>query len=50
MHKKTSFLGDGGTLENGLKYTGELLWPPPEVADGEDVENPMPLGTLNALF
>jgi hypothetical protein len=26
-----------------------LLWPPPEVADGEDVENPMPLGTLNAL-
>jgi hypothetical protein len=30
--------------------TGELLWPPPVVAEGEDVEKPMGLGTLNALF
>lgn len=29
---------------------GELLCPPPEVADGDDVENPRPFGpTLNAL-
>lgn len=31
--------------------TGELLWPPPVVADGEEVENAIALGTLNdALF
>jgi hypothetical protein len=39
--------------EHGEKtqaHTGELLWPPPLVADGEDVENPMGLGTLKALF
>lgn len=28
---------------------GELLWPPPVVAEGEDVEKPIGLGTLNAL-
>jgi hypothetical protein len=31
------------------ELTGELLWPPPEVAEGEEVEKPMVTGTLNAL-
>jgi len=29
--------------------TGELLCPPPLVAEGEEVENAIPGGTLNAL-
>ncbi len=39
------------TMGNGSTHTGELLCPPPEVADGDDVEKPIPFGpTLNALF